>query len=169
MNKFGSSVSLSRGGNRSTSRVSMSQSVAPSKCSFIRDSAPYNDYQMEIFSMSDLDIPASIPVTIEEDRKRFINFDVGQQCVSAGFHKEFKESEILEHNIHPVMDSSSGIQKKELKVAVIDDPHNFERYQFVIISKNVIISSALCLSGRTYLRHTYSTMIYLNERIRLQK
>ncbi|KAL0280386.1 UNVERIFIED_CONTAM: hypothetical protein PYX00_001691 [Menopon gallinae] len=123
MNKLGSSVSLSRGGNRSTSRVSVSQSIAPSRCSFVRDSAPYNDYQMEVFSMSDLDIPASIPVNIEDDRKRIINFDISQHSVSTAYHKEYKD-DMVDHDNQTAKDASSGMQKK---IPLSDDPLNFER------------------------------------------
>lgn len=48
----------SRRGNRSTSRLSsVSHSRAPSRSSFVKESIPYHDFQLEVFAMSDLDIP----------------------------------------------------------------------------------------------------------------
>ncbi|KAK6628956.1 hypothetical protein RUM43_002773 [Polyplax serrata] len=141
VNQLGSSASLrSRRGNRSTSRISsVSHSMAPSRSSFVKESIPYNDFQLEVFTMSDLDIPNSglgVPEGLEHK-----SVDVSRSSLHTNGNKTDAGREIGDTiELEPTKLTEHGF-KKESKIPYSSVPQNIDKKE---ISPNQIFPTDFC-------------------------
>ena len=128
---MGSSASLrSRRGNKSTSRLSStSHSMGQSRSSFVRESVPCNEFQLEIFAMSDLDISnKEVSLPNESDNKSTVphhspSYVLSNICKNDPFAKQPGDT-ILDADPSRFVDYH---KKKEAKIAIGIIPQAFDK------------------------------------------